>query len=153
MKLQDIQNAISSNEVFEPLTIFAIGHKLLGLDAIAFKEAKQIQEELLQYEREGKTGFDCGWVYVTSDDVELIDDITNFLQSIEGQDKYEAFDNIVPCQFYPYGWSEEPTAGFQVRLNKYPMHVQSTTIKSAVAKELLGRALPDFNFNVHVILD
>lgn len=134
--INKIENFIKENE-FEILEFVA--EKINLPQHEMSKDPKKLHENILDRERKGLTGFDCGWSYVGDKDpkqIQLIEYINNRLIKDES-------DYIQSMTYWNFLGNPEPSITFT--LHKYELNVQSTTIKDAVNRYVIdGMNLKDF---------
>ena len=89
----------------------------------------EMKKQILIFEHEGKTGYDCGWSRIEFFDKDLqaqLDDI------IKKDERLSDFNNISVEINYTLDKN-----CIQVTLPTYPLYVQSTTIKNCVQKFMM----------------
>lgn len=104
-----------------------------------------------QYEIEGKTGYDCGWVRVEFYNDEFQ---TQLDELINNSGDLALYENINPATNYTTG-----QLGIELTLPNYPLNVQSTALKSFVQSFIMNKAqrlstdLAKINYSIGVELD
>lgn len=144
MKLEEL-NTLIENTIgpIEDEIVLEVAREVIKNRNFDGFTAEEVYVMLAEYERTGKTGPDCGWVYVEIMDDELKRDIRT---------SGELFSYLSPVQFYLSMYATSPvTQGIQLRLNKYPMRFQSITIKRARDEAILRRI--DVEYRIYSILD
>lgn len=97
---------------------------------------------ILEYERQGKTGFDCGWVYVVlggdNNSVKrLIEEIKNN-KGLREQWKTLVYTGKVRT------YTNLERYGFQFNFEDYGLNVQSTRLKHAMHEHFMNELVKKF---------
>ena len=101
-----------------------------GLD-VTNKTTGDIHKDILNFEKQGNTGNDCGWIYVldNSDIKTYKDEAVNYIFNYI-QKGYIESDYITIKNYHLINGNPLPSIEFNMK--KYPLRVQSTTIKYVI---------------------
>ena len=144
MKLEQFQQKVAQVlEKHDDEIVLEVAQNVLNGHELVGKTPYEVYIEILEYERQGKTGFDCGWIFLyPENDDELLSSLKRSVKPTK---------NIIPIDFYPSNYSSKKLRGFRVKSKKYPFNVQSITIKQLVAKAILDRV--GIEYKVYTVLD
>lgn len=101
-----------------------------GLD-VTNKTTGDIHKDILNLEKQGKTGLDSGWIYVVDNSNirtyrdEAVNYIFNYIQKGRIKSDYITIKNH-------HLINGNPIPSIEFNMKKYPLRVQSTTIKYTV---------------------
>ena len=139
MDVKEILNKLNTIcDLHENEAVKFVYENVLGkqLDSVSIPEA---YDQIKQYEREGKTGFDCGWVRVEFFDKDFQTGLNKIIIQDEALSDYP---NISATQNFMTN-----KKCIELQLPNYPMYVQSTTIKNMLNKFIIDIAKSqDTNF-------
>ena len=94
----------------------------------------KLHQQILQFEREGKTGLDCGWSYVLGSNPQD----QSILERVADATVEQNTKRVTGADYW-LPFMKTPTTALQFKLLRYPLNVQSTTIKDAVNSYVLER--------------
>lgn len=135
--LRNIDNRIIENEVN---ILKNIAKEFIDIEN---KNPIEIREELLEFERSGKTGFDCGWSWLVIDNEDINKDLK---KQNDNLNKNSVSDYVT---LFPRKIGQFENYGMQARLVNYPLNVQSTRIKNMLLNEIKSY-LKEYNIDSYV---
>lgn len=142
-ELKNLLNSVEEVLKYEEVALKYVAHSLnIKYDN---KTESEIYNEILSFEREGKTGYDCGWIYVISNS----SDDTLFLE-LHKYLKDNQHENIIAKTFH--NTLGNPIPAIEFKLSNNSLYVQSTTIKKSVNKFVLSM-IDKPNWSIITVLD
>lgn len=113
-------------------------------------------KNILEFERQGKTGFDCGWVYVVlGGDNNSVKKLIKEIKNNKGlKDSWRTL--VYAGEVRTYGNSQK--YGFQFNFENYGLNVQSTRLKHAMHEYFMNELVKKFKvlenqYYINTILD
>ena len=113
-------------------------------------------KNILEYEREGKTGFDCGWVYVVLK--EDNDEIKKLIKEIKNNKDFKYSWKTLVYAGEVRVYESSKAYGFQFNFKDYGLNVQSTRLKRVMNEYFMNELVKKFKvlenqYYINTILD
>lgn len=91
---------------------------------------KDIYKKIIEFELKGKTGFDCGWTHLSAP---IYPHNTSFIDTLKQLNAENQSDYVFPSSYYKIH-NMEKIDSMQFNLKEFRLEVQSTRIKSLIAR-------------------